>query len=300
VGKLTKQNVSDMRKLPLREKILLSLEYLKEFNDYFEGQVYVAYSGGKDSTVLLHLARQVNSDIQAVFSNTSLEFPEIREFVAQTDNVISVKPKVSFKSVIEDRGYPLPNKDVAQQLEILERSDENNKTYQIALGNVPGRRGIPVKWKFLQDAPFKCSAHCCNTLKKYPSKIFERKSGKHPITGLTAAESSMRQVSFVKYGCNIMEGKRPISRPLMFWNEEDIYNYVDMFKLPLSEIYSKGYDRTGCMLCMFGYFDEPPFNNRFTRLKRTHPRIWEWGLETLGYKEVIEYVGAKLRRRFRL
>lgn len=55
--------------------------------------VYVSFSGGKDSTVLLNICRKLYLDIQAVFLDTWLEFPEIREFVKTFDNVAFIKPK---------------------------------------------------------------------------------------------------------------------------------------------------------------------------------------------------------------
>ena len=42
------------------------------------GQVYVSFSGGKDSTVLLHIVREMYPNIEAVFVNTGLEYPEFK------------------------------------------------------------------------------------------------------------------------------------------------------------------------------------------------------------------------------
>ena len=40
--------------------------------------------------------------------------------------------------------------------------------------------------------------------------------------------------------------------PLAIWKEEDIWNYIRTYNIPYSKIYDMGYDRTGCMFCMFG------------------------------------------------
>jgi hypothetical protein len=46
-------------------------------------------------------------DVEAVFSDTGLEYPEIKEFVKSFDNVTIVRPEMSFKQVIEQKGYPI-------------------------------------------------------------------------------------------------------------------------------------------------------------------------------------------------
>lgn len=76
----------------------------------------MSFSGGKDSTVLLHIARQIYPNIPAVFSNTGLEYPEIQRFVKSFDNVDIVTPSMRFDDVITTYGYPLIGKEVAEAI----------------------------------------------------------------------------------------------------------------------------------------------------------------------------------------
>ena len=92
------------------------------------GNVYVSFSGGKDSTVLLDIARRLYPDIPAVFSDTGLEYPEIKEFVKTFPNVTIVRPKHSFKEILTKYGYPIISKQVANTVDNASRWIKENLT----------------------------------------------------------------------------------------------------------------------------------------------------------------------------
>lgn len=105
--------------MPLNTKVRLTQQRIREWvNKFGIDHVYVSFSGGKDSTVLLHIARQMYPEIKAVYSDTGLEYPEIRNFVMTFDNVDIVKPKINFKDVIKKYGYPVVSKETANKLDL--------------------------------------------------------------------------------------------------------------------------------------------------------------------------------------
>ena len=69
-----------------------------------------------DSTVLLDLARRAFPDIPAVFVDTGLEYPEIRDFVKSIPKVTWLRPEIPFPRVIETYGYPVISKEVAHRI----------------------------------------------------------------------------------------------------------------------------------------------------------------------------------------
>lgn len=94
----TLQELQQRQALPLNIKVAMTKTRIREWINYYGTDgVYVSFSGGKDSTVLLDIVRQEYPSIEAVFVDTGLEYPEIREFVKTFDNVTWVKPKLTFK-----------------------------------------------------------------------------------------------------------------------------------------------------------------------------------------------------------
>ena len=288
--KHTKSDLQQMQSLPLSAKILMTKRRIRDWYDYWGGQVYVSFSGGKDSTVLLHIARELYPDIEAVFVNTGLEYPEIQKFVKTFDNVTILRPKMRFDDVIKKYGYPIISKETSENIctarknplsRAASKFDENSEYVKKY-----GSRYCLSKWKAILDSDIPISHMCCNVIKKKPVKEFEKTTGKKPIIATLAGESSMRKNAWLKNGCNAFNSKRPISQPMSFWTEQDILQYIKERGMPIASVYgdvvyksgklcTTGCNRTGCIFCAFGAHLGKG-KSRFERLKETHPRQYEY------------------------
>jgi 3'-phosphoadenosine 5'-phosphosulfate sulfotransferase (PAPS reductase)/FAD synthetase len=204
----------------------------------WDGNVYVSFSGGADSTVLLHLARQIYPEMPAVFVNTGLEFPEIIDFVKTVPNVTWMTPKKTFKTVCEEYGFPVVGKETAQKLHEV-RTTKSEFMLKLRTSGVAGRerQRIPLKWQYLIEAPFKVSHKCCDILKKEPLNRYEKLTGSKAITGVMATESSARLRKIIVNGC-FSFGKRPMLKPISFWSSIDTHKCLRL--LPHSKIYDMG------------------------------------------------------------
>ena len=298
-----------LQNYPLDLKIEKTKLRIREWYEHYNGEVYISFSGGKDSTVLLDIVRNMYPDVEAVFSNTGLEFPEIVKFVKTFDNVTIIKPEKTFKRVIEEKGYPVISKSVSNCVRLARKNIEEGKdTLRVRQikGLEKGSKFNKSKWQFLLDAPFKISDECCNELKKKPMKKYEKESGKKPFIATMAEEGQQREAAYLKTGCNAFNNGR--SQPMGFWTEQDVLQYIFENKLKICSVYgdvveesdmlgnkyyrTTGEKRSGCIFCMFGcHLEESP--NRFERLKYTHPTQYRYCMEKLGLKEVLDYIGVK-------
>jgi 3'-phosphoadenosine 5'-phosphosulfate sulfotransferase (PAPS reductase)/FAD synthetase len=112
----SREDLKYFHAMPLEVKVGMTKTRIREWvKEYGTDGVYVSFSGGKDSTVLLHIVRELYPNVEAVFVDTGLEYPEIRDFVKTVDNVTWLRPEMNFKKVIETYGYPLVSKEISKQ-----------------------------------------------------------------------------------------------------------------------------------------------------------------------------------------
>lgn len=310
---MTNNELKMLQALPLEVKVAKTKLRIDEWVRYWGLEnVYVSFSGGKDSTVLLHIARQLYPDIKAVYVDTGLEYKELKDHVKTFDNVDIIRPKMSFREVLQKYGYPVISKEQSQYIQQY-RNAKSEKTKKTRIeGNKWGRGKIALKHRYLLDAPFKISDQCCNIMKKNPAKQYEKETGRVPIIGTMADESSQRAVNYLKHGCNGFDLKRPHSTPIGFWTESDILQYIFDNNIAIPSVYGKviketvqvdlfttkdiysntGVNRTGCMFCMFGVHLEKG-QNRFQRMKETHPKEYDYCINNLGCGQVLDFIGVK-------
>ncbi len=312
---VTKHELIERQKWTLDQKIYHSLEVIDVFYNKMEGNAYLAFSGGKDSTVLRWLINKFLSaakfdPIPHVFNNTTNEHKDILEFVKSFgDQVTWLRPKMTFAQSLMVNGYPLVSKEQAQYIREA-RDTKSLKLYNLRMYGrekiaASGRKyiqgRISKKWQYLVHVDLKITEKCCNILKKEPVKRYEKETGRYPLIGTMAANSSLRMQSYLKSGCNTFDG-RPASRPLSIWTEEDIWGCIEKYNIPYCKIYDTqiidgvevpGELNTGCAYCAFGqHLIEGP--TKFDRLKIREPKRYASIMDKLGYRNALEKVGIKV------
>ncbi|MEA2028695.1 MAG: phosphoadenosine phosphosulfate reductase family protein, partial [Campylobacterota bacterium] len=199
-------HIKEMLLWSLDKKVEHALKRIKEFYEFKEGKVYVGFSCGKDSVVLLHLVRSLFPNVVAVFSDTTNEYTEILKFSKTVENLIIVKPKMTFNQVVKEYGFPLVSKKVSMMIARLkENSPHTKKTRDLYLTGITSKGTpapsykLPLKWYPLIDAKFDLTNKCCDILKKEPLKRYAKESGNSPIIGTLIEESQFRKNSWLGY-----------------------------------------------------------------------------------------------------
>lgn len=349
---LTKEAARKLLAMDLTTKELTTYEKLDEWYTAWGGRCYVSFSGGKDSTVLAYLAARYLSsfrtppwELNLVFVNTGLEYPEIQKFVNEyadwlrkefpriTVNLARRRPKMNIRQVVTKYGYSIVSKEVANCV-WLARKDKNEKRLERLRGELLDKNGKKSpfncdNWEFLLYAPFLVSSECCRVMKKSTGHRYSTATKQKPILALMAEEGRMRYQHWLTNGCNAFDGKTPRSKPMSFWTEQDVLRFIVERGLPYASVYGDivasdgendygatlidcklhctGCQRTGCMFCGFGAHLEKG-ENRFERLKRTHPKhyefcigggafdtdgLWKPTKDGLGYARVLDYIGVR-------
>ena len=112
----TMESLRELQALPLDDKIALSRARIAEWYKFWDGDVCISFSGGKDSTVLRDLVHSMYPEVPCVWVNTGLEYPEIQQFVRSDPDSVIVRPAMDFKAVITEYGYPIISKEVSEAI----------------------------------------------------------------------------------------------------------------------------------------------------------------------------------------
>ena len=280
------------------QKLDHAVATVENFYSRLQGRVFVSFSGGKDSTVLLDLCRRfVDKNMLAVFCNTGAEYPDVVKFVHSIDNVKIIKPSSTFKEVIEQRGFPLISKETARYIRQA-RHTNSDKLRELRLHPREGKRFgyIPKKWQFLVQKNFDVSEECCEVLKKRPFRKFCKETKLRPLIATTVDESRLRMEAYIRRGgCSTFVENKEASYPLSIFSEGDIWHYIRKFDLRLCDLYKKGFVRTGCMACGFGaHIDKERFNLLYKTCPRVAKKILCYENHGTKYKDALLAAGCTL------
>ena len=89
----------------LQKKIDASIRLLQSVAKSYDGVIEVAYSGGKDSDVILQLAKEAGIRYEAIYKNTTIDPPGTIAHVKENEVKI-IRPSKTFFHLMAEKGLP--------------------------------------------------------------------------------------------------------------------------------------------------------------------------------------------------
>lgn len=227
--------LKELIETPLADKIEMTNFVIDKQLRELGHNVAVAWSGGKDSTLVLWFVLQRFPDVPVIFNNTGIEYPETIAFVREITsawslNLFETKPIKTFWQCVDEYGFP---------------GVKNNRANHH-------------------------SARCCYWLKeKQAIETYRRIGSKGVFTGITASENRQRQMRAITHGtCYQLKSElwRQI-HPILYWTENEVRRFHTDNNIPLNAVYSKGCDRCGCSCCT-------AFLSWESQLQKMNPKLY--------------------------
>lgn len=275
-------------------------EYV-EFHNIPLEKIVLSFSGGKDSTILLYLIKELGwiDKIHIVFSNTGMEFDAIYEFINQLKqegiNIEEVKPKTALPLIYLKYGIPIHSKYTSEMLyrlqyhnfdfinDTFKEYDELIKKYPHCKSALTWLCGTNIKlncphWlkKQLKYLTFKVSNKCCDLLKKKPfQQVVKKYKPQLMILGIRKAEGGIRTVAYK--GCIHQTKTYTKFFPLFHWSDEEVWEIIKEHNIPISKAYTEyGSIRTGCVGCPFA----KDYKKELEILKEYEPNKYNYSVST--------------------
>lgn len=250
----------------LQLKIDHSIELIRKAEKtalYYRAEgFYVAFSGGKDSQVLLELTKMAGVKYTAEYRFTTIDPPENVHFIREYyPDVVIIRPAKTF--------------------------------YQLVMHHMT----LPTQWmryccRELKEA---ANAHAVtltgvrkdeSARRSHRQEVFLSTRRRHPefVQG-TFDQFSRYQETTVE----CLQGKDKLTvNPLLEWSASDVWEFIHAQNLPINPLYKMGYSRVGCLFCPMSNIKSirqdvenyPKYYSAFIRLIR---RMREAAKKARGY-----------------
>lgn len=245
--------LSRIRRPSLREKVLYSVRLLQRAEPMAlrldpEDGFYLAFSGGKDSQCLYHVAQLAGVRFMAHMNLTSVDPPEVIRFVKRCyPDVELIKPKMSIYEMAKKK-HLLPTMRFRWCCAEFKETSGVGKVTLIGI-----RREESVRRSKREEVSAKIKS-------KRTEESFDQWS-----------EHEEKMVACVG-------GKdKIIISPILHWAERDVWDFLNSIDIPHCELYDQGYTRIGCICCpMSSYKQKLRELERWPHVKRNWLKTIKW------------------------
>ena len=252
----------------LRKKMLHSVELLQKaekiaLNYDAEQGYFLAFSGGKDSQTLYHIAQLAGVRFQGHMNLTSVDPPEVIRFVKKNYPEVELnKPgKSIFQSAVERQ--ILPTMRVRWCCAEYKETAGAGKVTLIGIRKAESSRRAKRNEVEINNRKFSGNLDGLDEYRQEQRAKRARRKSKEQGVNITNADKEQT------LGC--IHGKESLLiSPIIYWTEQDVWEFLnDVVKVPHCSLYDEGWHRIGCIGCpMSSYKQKMIENKRYPHVKR--------------------------------
>ena len=244
-----------------KDKVQVAIERFKAFEP-LEGY-FLAFSGGKDSVVIKALADMAGVKYDAHYQLTSVDPPEIVQFVKSFDDVIIDVPRdkggerITMWNLIPRKMMP-PTRVVRYCCQELKESGGDGRF------TVTG-----VRWA---ESSNRKNNQGEVTIFKADKELAENENFILTVRGgviLTNDNEDSRKMIDTCY-----KRRKTVLNPIIDWSDDEVWEFIRTYNVRYCELYDKGYKRLGCVGCPMSSKQDEELN-RYPKIKRAYLKAFE-------------------------
>lgn len=252
----------------LRTKMLHSVELLQKaekiaLNYDAENGYYLAFSGGKDSQALFHMAQLAGVKFRGHMNLTSVDPPEVIRFVKKNyPEVELIKPgKSIFQCAVEKQ--ILPTMRVRWCCAEYKETAGAGKVTLIGIRKAESSRRAKRNEVEINNRKFSGNLDGLDEYRQEQKAKRARRKSKEQGVNITNADEEQT------LGC--IQGKESLLiSPIIYWTEKDVWEFLNnVVKIPHCSLYDEGWHRIGCIGCPMSSHKQKMLENaRYQHVKR--------------------------------
>lgn len=232
-----------------KEKINKSIEVLKQAayisDTYYNKPLIIAYSGGKDSDIMLDLALKAEINFEVLYSTTTVEAPQTMKHIADTFKRLKAMKIKTIRTKPTLKGEPInmfsliakkkivPTRIIRYCCQIFKEVSTPRRITAVGVRSSESRRrknrsDFTIKGKSLK--------HSLHFDLDHVKEVFEEAKTRDPIWDCTIVTRAKGQ-------------KDLVVNSIYDWTDEDVWKYINENKITYNPLYDLGFKRVGCVLC---------------------------------------------------
>lgn len=265
---ITVDNALQKASVGLRKKMEYTLQLLQKAEKIAlsydqEDGFYLAFSGGKDSQALLHMAQLAGVKFRAHMNLTSVDPPEVIRFVRTNYKEVElIKPHKSIFRIAVEKQI-LPTQRVRWCCAEYKEMAGAGKVTLIGIRHKESSRRAKRNEVEISNHKFSGNLDDLEEYRQVQKAKRARRRSKKDGVNITNADNEQT------LGC--INGKESLLiSPIINWSEHDVWEFLnDVVSVPHCSLYDKGWKRIGCIGCPMSSRKQKLFENkRYPHVKR--------------------------------